>query len=256
MNIAHRGGAGLSPENTIYAFSRAVNAFGADVIEMDVWSSRDGHLVVFHDRIVDRTTNGSGKITSMPLSEIKRLDAAFNFTTDGGLTYPMRGRGITVPTLREVFEALPGVRMNIEIQQVWPPVEKMVYDLIIEYGAVKLVMVAAKDDMVRKRFNAINKAGINTSASICQGIIFTMLSEIGLGCLYHPNVDAFQFPERINILRVITPKVIKAAHQQKKEVHAWIINDISEMKRLINMGVDGIITDYPDRLRTLLEKQH
>lgn len=130
MNIAHRGGAGLSPENTIYAFSRAVNTFGADVIEMDVWSSRDGHLVVFHDRIVDRTTNGSGKITSMPLSEIKRLDAAFNFTTDGGLTYPMRGRGITVPTLREVFEALPGVRMNIEIQQVWPPVEKMVYDLI------------------------------------------------------------------------------------------------------------------------------
>lgn len=254
LNIAHRGGAGLSPENTIYAFFRALNNFGADVIEMDVWSSSDGHPMVIHDETVDRTTDGSGKIIDMSLEELKRLDAAFHFTTDGGETYPLRGRGITIPTLREVFEAMPGVRMNIEIQQVRPPMEKIVYDLIMEYGMQDLVLVAAKNCSVRKRFKAVNQAGIATSASTSQGVFFSILSKIGLGFLYRPDFKALQFPEAIRCIKVITPGLVKDAHLQKKEVHAWIINEIENMKKLIEMGIDGIITDYPDRLREFLQK--
>lgn len=254
-NMAHRGGAGLSPENTIYAFSRSINIYGADIIEMDVWLSSDGHPVVIHDPSVARTTNGSGKIYRMPLREIKNLDAAFYFTTDGGGTYPLRGTGITVPTLREVFESLSGVRMNIEIQQVWPAMESQVYNMIVEYGMEELVTVAAKDHLVHKRFRSINKAGIATSASIKQGTVFSILSEIGLSKLYHPDIKAFQLPEKIKGSQVVTPKLIKAAHEQGIEVHVWIINDTNDMKKLIGMGIDGIITDFPDRLSSILKYQ-
>ncbi len=252
LNIAHRGGAGLSPENTIYAFSRAVNNFGADVLEMDVWSSCDGHLVVFHDKTVARTTDGRGEITRMPLAEIKKLDAAFRFTSDGGVTYPLRGRGITIPTLREVFEVFSSIRMNIEIKQYEASVVRKLYHLIVEYGLDNSVLVAAKNNPARKKFASINKAGIATSASVCQGIIFTVLGEIGLSCLYDPGVDAYQLPPTIHGLRVITPKLVKAAHKQNKSIHAWTVNNVNEMKRLIEMGVDGIITDYPDRLSDYL----
>lgn len=251
LNIAHRGGAGLSPENTIYAFNRALRDFGADVIEMDVWSSRDGHPVVIHDSRVEKTTDGRGKVSYMALGEIKRLDAAFYFSQDGGASYPLRGKGITIPTLREVFEEFPEVRMNIEIQQVSPPMEKAVYDLIMEYGRQDLVLVAAKNDFVQQRFKALNKAGIATSASIKQGAIFTMFSQIGLGRIYRPGVEALQFPESINNKAVITHELIEDAHRQNIKVHAWIINEVAEMKRLIGLGVDGIITDYPDLLSRL-----
>ncbi len=250
LNIAHRGGAGLSPENTVYAFSRALNCFGADVLEMDIWSSCDGHLVVFHDQAVDRTTNGSGDITHMSLAEIKKLDAAFRFTTDGGLTYPLRGMGITVPTLREVFELFSGNGINIEIKHYKATVVENLYRLIMEYGLNNSVLVATKDNLTRKRFAGINQAGIATSASVNQGILFTMLSEIGLDYVYHPRINVFQFPPTVHGLRVITPKLVKAAHRQKKFIHAWTVNDVAEMKKLIAMGVDGIITDYPDRLRS------
>ncbi|NPV73374.1 MAG: glycerophosphodiester phosphodiesterase [Pelotomaculum sp.] len=255
LNMAHRGGAGLSPENTVYAFTRAVNCFGADVIELDVWSSREGCPVVIHDCTVDRTTNGRGRINRMTLDEIKRLDAAFRFTTDGGATYPLRGRGITIPTLREVFEALPGVRMNIEIQQAAPPIEKAVCDLLVEYGMQDRVVVAAKSTLVQRRFRAVSKESIAVSASISQGLIFSAFSRLGLSSLVRPGVQALQFPERVGLFRVITPKLVRDAHRQKMEVHAWIINDVKTMKSLIRMDVDGIITDYPDRLQRLLENR-
>jgi len=256
INMAHRGGAGVSPENTIYAFSRAVGEYGADVIEMDVWLSSDGHPVVIHDPRVDRTTNATGKIYKMSLGEIKKCDAAYNFTTDGGMSYPLRGMGITIPTLREVFESLPGVRMNIEIQQVWPPAEEKIYDLIVKHGMQDLVLVAAKSHLVHKRFKAVNEAGIAVSASIKQGMLFRVLSEMGLSRFYHPDVYAFQFPEKSRGLQVITSEFIDAAHYHGIEVHAWIINEIKDMIKLLEIGVDGIITDYPDRLHKLLRGRY
>ena len=251
MNMAHRGGAGLFPENTLYAFFGAVNEYGADVLEMDIWASKDGYLVVHHDETLDRTTGVKGKICDRTLAELKSLDAGFNFTTDGE-TFPMRGMGLTIPTLKEVFETLPGVRMNLEIQQIHPPIEKKLYGLILEYGRADTVLVAAKHDQARKRFASVNKASIATSASISQAFRFLLLTRLGFEFVCKPDTDAFQVPLRVKGLKVLSRRFIKAAHDNEIAVQPWIINDKKTMKRLIKMGVDGIITDYPNRLYEVL----
>src|SRR5829696_5003203 len=121
LAIAHRGGAGLWPENTLYAFERAA-ALGVDVIETDVRATADGELVVIHDEGVERTTDGMDRVGSLTLAELKRLDAAYRFSPDGGRSFPLRGSGVSVPTLREVFAALPHMRFNIEPKQGVPAV--------------------------------------------------------------------------------------------------------------------------------------
>ena len=251
MNMAHRGGAGLFPENTLYAFCRAVEEYGVDVLEMDIWASKDGVLVVHHDETVERTTGGKGRICEMNLAEIKSLDAGFNFTTDAEI-FPMRGKGLTIPTLGEVFETLPGIRMNLEIQQIHPPIEKKLYRLIMEHGRADTVLVAARFDGSRKRFASVNKASIATSASVRQSFRFLLLTRLGFAFICKPDTDAFQVPLKIKGLKVLSRRFIKAAHSGKIAVHAWIINDKKTMKRLIKMGVDGIITDFPDRLCDVL----
>ena len=109
--IAHRGGRGLWPENTLHAFRNA-HARGADVLEMDLRRTADGEIVVLHDATVERTTDGSGPVEGLTVGALQRLDAGHRWTADAGRTFPFRGRGITVPTLREVFVALPGARLK------------------------------------------------------------------------------------------------------------------------------------------------
>jgi len=250
--MAHRGGAGLYPENTLLAFSCAARRRRADVLEMDVHATRDGHIVVIHDRTVDRTTDGRGRVSDFTLAELKKLDAGYNFTSDGGKTYPYRGRKLSIPTLQEVFTFLPDMRFNIEIQQVAPPIEEKLYGLVLENDMPRKVLVAAKNDQVRRRFERLNEAGIDTSASISQALGFVICRKFNL--FYRPVVEALQVPEKFGALKVITPDFIKDAHDGGIMVHAWIINRKEDMKRLIAMGVDGIITDYPDRLREVLKE--
>src|SRR5687768_14873397 len=101
MLVAHRGGAGLKPENTLAAFLDADALWQADMIELDVHATADGHCVVIHDPTVDRTTNGSGAVAAMTLAELQSLDAGYRFTADGGRSFPMRGQGIRVPTIED-----------------------------------------------------------------------------------------------------------------------------------------------------------
>lgn len=250
--MAHRGGAGLYPENTLLAFSYAIGRHGADVLEVDVRATRDGHIVVVHDRRVDRTTDGLGKVSNFTLGELKKLDAGYCFTTDGGKTYPYRDKGLSIPTLQEVFAFFPNTRFNIEIQQVVPSIEQKLYQLILSRGMQKKVMVAAKNDLVRRRFNRINEAGIAISASILQVMGFLICQRLKLPTC--PVVDALQVPEKFGFLKIMTLDFIEAAHSQGMAVHVWIVNRKEDMKRLIAMGVDGIITDYPDRLQEVLKE--
>src|SRR5215208_4358914 len=125
LNLAHRGASALAPENTFEAFRLAVED-GAGGLELDVHMTRDGHIVVIHDATVDRTTNGSGAVSEMTLDELRRLDAGYNFSPDGGPTRPYRGRGIRVPTFGEVLEEFPRVAVNIEIKLGSPGIEESV----------------------------------------------------------------------------------------------------------------------------------
>jgi glycerophosphoryl diester phosphodiesterase len=250
LAIAHRGGAGLWPENTLYAFERAAES-GVDVIETDVRATSDGELVVFHDDSVVRTTDGTGPLGAMTLAELKRLDAAYRFSTDGGRSFPLRGQGVTVPTLREVFAALPRMRFNIEPKQGTPSLAAPLCRHIREYGMTDRVLVASFTGSTLADFRR-ECPEVATSASTGEAAGFLSLHEAGLADSYSPEMQAIQVPERTGVLRVLTRDFVESAHGRNLRVHAWTINDEGDMRRLIDMGVDGIMTDYPDRLLRVL----
>ena len=248
--IAHRGGAGMWPENTLYAFERA-GALGVDVIETDVRATADGELVILHDENVERTTDGAGPVASLTLAEVKRLDAAYRFSPDGGRSFPLRGRGVRIPTLREVFASLPLMRFNIEPKQAAPSLAAPLCRMIREHGMTGRVMVGAFSGTTLAEFRR-ECPEVATSAATGEVASFLAMHEAGLAASYSPVMQAFQVPERAGVLHVLTPDFVKAAHGRNLRVHAWTVNDESDMRRLVEMGVDGVMTDYPDRLLKVL----
>ena len=248
--IAHRGGAGRWPENTLYAFERA-GAMGVDVIETDVRATADGELVVIHDESVERTTDGAGPVASLTLAEVKRLDAAYRFSPDGGRSFPLRGRGVVVPTLREVFASLPLMRFNIEPKQAAPSLAAPLCRLIREHGMAERVLVGAFNGTTLAEFRR-ECPEVATSAATGEALSFFAMHEAGLAASYSPVMQALQVPERAGVLHVLTPDFVKAAHGRNLRVHAWTVNDESDMRRFVEMGVDGVMTDYPDRLLKVL----
>jgi len=253
--IAHRGGAGLWPENTMQAFTGSRD-LGVDVLEMDVQTTADNILVVMHDSTLERTTDGSGPVNRLTLAQLKKLDAAFHWSADGGRTFPLRGRGVTVPTLEEVFKAFPNMRFNIEPKQVQPSIVKPLCRMIRESGLQKKVMVGSFSQQVLDEFRA-ECAEVSTSASTAE--VGNFLSRMAANPperarASSQRMQALQVPEYMLGRRALTREFVEAAHTLKLEVHAWTINDEESMRRLIELGVDGIMTDYPDRLIALLGK--
>ncbi|HEX7317966.1 MAG TPA: glycerophosphodiester phosphodiesterase [Pyrinomonadaceae bacterium] len=248
--IAHRGGAGLWPENTLYAFERA-SALGVDVIETDVRATADGELILFHDDGLERTTDGVGRVGALTLAELKRLDAGYRFSPDGGRSFPHRGSGVTVPTLREVFKALPHMRFNIEPKQSAPSLAAPLCRMIREHGMVDRVLVASFSGSVLEEFRR-ECPEVATSAATGEAVSFLSLHNAGLAASYSPAMQALQVPEYAVGLRVLTRDFVNAAHGRNLRVHAWTVNSEADMHRLVEMGVDGIMTDYPDRLLKVL----
>jgi glycerophosphoryl diester phosphodiesterase len=250
--MAHQGGNGLWPDNTLYAFEQAV-ALGVDVLEMDIHSTADGVLVVIHDGTVDRTTDGSGAVHDFTFDALQGLDAAYRWTPDGGETFPYRGQGITVPALAEVFAAFPEMPMNIEIKQAEPSIAAPLCQLIRKHGMADQVLVVSFHEEATREFREICPEVV-TGATQKEVIVLFALSRPFLEAVYSPAAGAVQLPEYRSGLHVITPRLVDAAHKRGLQVHAWTINDEADMQRLIDLGVDGIITDYPDRLLQIVER--
>ena len=250
--IAHRGGAGVSPENTLFAFKRAAD-LGVDVIEMDIRATSDGALVVVHDAAVERTTDGRGKVNEMTFEQLKKFDAGYRFTPDGGKTFPYRQSGITIPTLEEVFAALPLMKFNIEPKQQTPSLIKPLCRIIRERKMSNRVVVGSFNQTILEEFRK-ECAEVATSAGPSEVSKFLSFYKTGLSASYSPAMHALQIPESIAGLQVITKEFIRAARERNLKVHVWTVNDAAAMKRLLEMGVDGIMTDYPDRLQTLLRE--
>jgi glycerophosphoryl diester phosphodiesterase len=248
--MAHQGGDGLWPSNTLYAFERAV-ALGVDVLEMDVHSTADGVLVVIHDSTVDRTTDGTGAVHDLTLAEIKALDAGYDWTPDDGQTYPYRGQGVTVPALEELFGAFPTTPMNIEIKQAEPSIAAPLCQLIRDHSMADKVLIASFHQEAIEQFRR-ECPEVATSAGQNEVIVLFVLSKVLLEGVYGPDSEAVQVPEYRSGLHVITPRFVDAAHHRNLQVHAWTINETEDMQRMLDLGVDGIITDYPDRLIDLL----
>jgi glycerophosphoryl diester phosphodiesterase len=244
--MAHRGGRGLWPENTLYAFRRAL-ALGADALDFDTHGLNDGTLVVLHDDTVDRTTNGSGAVRDFALSDLQKLDAGYRWTADGGRTYPFRGQGITIPALAEVFAEFPGVRMNIEIKQPQPGTYAHLCGMIEAHRLRDSVVIAAFSTEVIRTFRQ-SCPGVATAAATGEVLPFYILNALYLGRIYHPPAETLQMPGFRDGKVLLTDRFVQTAHAHNMKVYAWTINDAAQMQTLIAAGVDGIITDYPDRL--------
>ena len=254
VNLAHRGASALAPENTIEAFRLAVEE-GAGGLELDVHMTRDGHIVVIHDATVDRTTNGSGAVSEMTLHEICGFDAGYHFSLDGGPTRPYRGRGVRVPTLGQVLEEFPEVAVNIEIKAPTPGIEETVLEVLRGANASGRTLVVSTPHAIVKRFRKISAGLISTGASRWEIGVFYISSRLHLERLVRPFYDALQVPVRHRGMLIVTPHFIRAAHARDVRVDVWTINQADEMRRLLDLGVDVIMTDRPGTLAGVLENR-
>jgi glycerophosphoryl diester phosphodiesterase len=240
--IAHRGGAALRPENTLAAFEHAA-ALGADVLEMDLRVTADGEIVVLHDATLDRTTDGSGRVDSMTLEAVRRLDAGYRFAGEGG--FPFRGQGIRVPTLEEVLERLPGMRMVLEMKQFTAPQAEKLCALVRRTGMAEKVLVASMPEAPLAAFRAACPE-VATSMNASEARYFLVVTSA-----YTPAAPALQIPDRLGQTVLATPELAATARRRNLKLHVWTVNDERRMRELIEIGVDGIITDRPDRLLPL-----
>jgi glycerophosphoryl diester phosphodiesterase len=240
--FGHRGGSRLAPENTLAAFDRGV-AEGVDGLELDVRLSRDGEVMVCHDPTVDRTTDGRGAVAGLTASELAGLDAGYRFSPGDG-EYPFRGRGLKVPTLRDVLARHPGHRFIVELKDNRAALALAAADIVREAGAIDRVCFGS---FHREVIRAVRRAlpSVATSGSRDEVLTAVICSRVGFLPPFR-GYQAFQVPERRENVRVVTPGFVRAAHRAGIPVQVWIVDGADDIRRLLAWGVDGIITDRPD----------
>jgi glycerophosphoryl diester phosphodiesterase len=255
INFAHRGGAKVVPENTIEGFREGF-ALGAGVVECDVHASAEGTIVVIHDAVVDRTTDGTGPVAEKSLPELRRLDAGYWFSTDGGLTFPWRAKDVRIPTLEALYEAFPDAPFNIEIKGHRSGIEEAVYRQIEAAEATERTLVVSDNRGTISRFRRVSRGTVATASSTVELLIYWILHVLHLGALYDTPFQALQPPEKYkNVVPVVTRRFVRRAHDRGLRVDVWTIDDEPAMRRLLSFGVDGIMTDRPDVLARVLNSR-
>lgn len=255
---AHQGGAKEAPSSTLWAMRHAVDA-GADALELDVHATADGHLVVCHDPTVDRTTDGTGAISRMTLRQLRDLDNAYwwapgmvvdhHLPPDG---YPLRGRAprdrrLGIATLDEVLEGFPATILNLDIKQTAPavaPYEEALARALRAHGRSDDVIVASFHDQATEVFRTY-APDIPTSAGTVAATSCWSAAHAGEPLPELPVV-ALQLPTADEVM-------VEAAHRAGIAVHVWTIDDAEEMRRLIGLGVDGVMSDVPSVAAGVIE---
>jgi len=252
LAFAHRGGGKLWPENTMVAFQGAVQ-LGCRYLETDLHTTRDGVMVTIHDETVDRISDGSGPVRAFTLAELKRLDAGYRFSPDGGRTFPFRGKGVTVPTFAEVTQAFPDICLNLDIKQRQPPMVEALVTFIEEQDAHDRILVGSLHDRILRDFRRRTGGRVATSAASWEARLFWLASRLGLTRFLPIPYDALQVPPRHGPLSVVDRRFVQAVHRLGIEVHVWTIDESEEMRRLLSLGVDGLMSDRPDLLLDVLK---
>jgi len=241
----------VAPENTLEAFRIAAEA-GAGGLELDVHMTEDGKVVVIHDDTVDRTTDGSGAVRGMTLEEVRGLDAGHRFSPDGGATHPWRGRGLRVPELGEVLRGFPNLAVNADVKEARPGIEAAVLREVRAAGAEGRVLVVSEEQAVVDRLRALAGGRVRTGASRREIRTFYLMSLLSLEGLLVPAYDALQVPTEHRSVRVVTPRFVRAAHRRGARVDVWTIDDADEMRRLLDLGADAVMTNRPEVLAAVL----
>ncbi|NOX66220.1 MAG: glycerophosphodiester phosphodiesterase [Chlorobi bacterium] len=244
--IAHRGGSKLAPENTLAAYKNAIK-LGVDMIEIDVHLSKDGKIIVIHDEKIDRTTNGKGTVKDMTLAEIRKYDA--------GGWFDEKFKGEKIPTLDEVMETLNGkVKLLIEIKdgdELYPGLEKKVVETIHKYNAVDWVIVQSFNENSVLR---VRKMDPSITTFYLLGRNFgdfysNVAKEVNAGDAVIKKYDGIA-PH----YSMLDSEKVKIFHKAGFKVFTWTVDKPEDMKKIINMNVDGIITNSPDKLKEILNK--
>lgn len=254
LTIAHRGGVLLWPENTLYAFQQALE-LGSDALEMDLYITKDGIPVVIHDDTVNRTTNGSGLVSDFTLTELQALDAGYQFSTiDEPNQFPYRGQGIRIPTLEEVLRQFPNTPMIIEIKKDDPTLIQRTGELVQEFNREQLIKVGSFSSKILDDFRS-QFPGLETGAGTNEVTLFYVLHRLFLSGFMVPQATGFQVPEFQGPLHVANRRFIADAQRKGLRVDAWTINDEETMIRLLDIGIDGLITDRPDLAIRLIRQR-
>ena len=239
--FAHRGGCDLGPENTIAAFDIGMAA-RADGLELDVHLSADGVVVVHHDPTLDRTTNASGPVAARTAAELGRVDAGYQFAKNGD--YPFRGKSIGVPTLAEVLRRYPGVPTIIEIKVYTAAMGEAVAAEIHRCDALDWVCVAGFGLASAKSARAA-LPGVAASASSPEARLAVYRSILRWPIRSAPY-QTYQVPERAEGTRIVSPRFVRDAHRWGFKVQVWTVDEEADMRRLLQWGVDGLISNRPD----------
>lgn len=239
LSIAHRGGGALEPEETAEAMDNAV-ALGADVLELDVHRTADGVVVCMHDDTVDRTTNGTGKIKEMTYSELRALDAGFKFSRDGA-TFPRRGAGVVVPTLEELLKRHPTKPFSVELKQSSPSIVDDVVSVLRATGATSRVVVASFSDVAIAEMRQ-KAPEVATSLSAGEMVTFNAL-EAADEATYRAPGQFLQAP-----VNAVTAESLALARRLGLRVQVWTVNDRATMDTMLELGVDGVMSDDPKLL--------
>lgn len=248
LNIAHRGASGHAPENTLAAVQLAMD-MGADMIEIDLHFSRDGEAIVIHDATLDRTTNGSGQVKEFTTEELQKLDA--------GSWFDEKFEGERLPTLGEVLALIDGkVQILIELKQGksgrYPGLEKRTIELVNQYGARDWAVLQSFED---ETVIELRRQDPNLEVHKLIGGAMPDLPAYFDGQPVWGNILNFPGVQAINPHYLsLNPRFIHQAHARNLKVFTWTVNQPEDMQKLIDMGIDGIITNYPDRLKKLLEE--
>lgn len=238
--IGHRGAAGYFPENTLLGIKKAI-FLKVNMVEIDVQMSKDGIVILMHDSKLDRTTDGSGALKNLNFEEIRKLNAAAYFTS---VSFNEK-----VPTLDEVLEFVNGkVELLIEIKygdSIYPGIEQKIIDLIHKHKAIDWCIVQSFRDDVLFRIHRLDR-----SIRIHKLLVWKFK---GLPIQYDIRLSLFSFSkysfvESFNVFyKRLNPDFISNIHLQGNTVYVWTVNDPNDIRKMKTMGVDGIISDFPDR---------
>jgi glycerophosphoryl diester phosphodiesterase len=240
--FAHRGGCALGPENTIAAFDLGLAA-GADGLEFDVHLSADGVAVVCHDETLDRTTGGSGLVSARTAADLARIDAGYRYRdAQGG--FPFRDRGIGVPTLRDVLHRYPGIPIIVEMKVDSEAMGLAVAAEARAAGAVERVCAAGYG---QRSIDAVRATVPEMPTSACHPEVRVAVYRSLAGWpVRHVPYGMYQVPERVGVIRVVSPRFLRHAHTAGVRVQVWTVDEEADMKRLLEWGVDGLISNRPD----------
>ena len=254
--LGHRGAAGTAPENTLEAFAEGLRR-GADILESDIHLTQDGVPVLLHDPEVDRTTDGSGAVCDLHLEEIQKLDAGYRFTPEGSETCAFRGQGLQIPTLEQAFRRFPDARFNLELKAGSEYCASQVIKLVKALDRENRTLLTAGDASLMDQLVASAKEqNASPAFGACTRDAAAFARSAAQNLAPPPIPMALQIPVGFGGQVLVTDALIAHAHAHQVQVHVWTINEEEEMARLLDMGVDGLVTDFPGRMNELLQRRH